>query len=72
MESVREILARLAEVLFVEGDHLVGSASRDDLIRVPAKEHTRPAAPHSEAEEQTEIKARLVQEAWISGGGFLY
>ena len=46
------------------------TVSCGELIRVLAAESTDD--PCTDAEALSEIKARLVQEAWISGRGFLY
>jgi len=48
----------------------LGTVSHGDLISVLPAQST--VDPCSDAEALSEIKARLVQEAWISGRGFLY
>jgi predicted transcriptional regulator len=48
----------------------LGTVSRGDLTSVLAAEST--VDPCTDAQALSEIKARLVQEAWISGRGFLY
>lgn len=48
------------------------SISPSGLTKEPAKDPSRPDAPRTNAEVLSEIKARLVQEALISGRGFLY
>jgi hypothetical protein len=64
--------ARLIDILVVHNDGLVGDGSRADLISVLAKEQVRPLDAPTDAEALSEIKARVVQEVWISGRGFLY
>ena len=48
----------------------LGTVSRSDLTSILAAEST--VDPCTDAEALSEIKARLVQETWISGRGFLY
>jgi hypothetical protein len=48
----------------------LGTVSRGDLISVLTAESAVDQC--ADAEALSEIKARLVQEAWISGRGFLY
>jgi len=53
-------------------DHTLASISPSDLTKEPAKDPSRPDAPRTNGEVLFEVKLRLVQEALISGRGFLY
>ena len=71
MECIRGFVARIKAFLAGEDDGLVGDASRGDLISVLANDSNHSFDARTDAEVLSEIRARLQQEAWISGRGFL-
>jgi hypothetical protein len=72
MISMTAFQAWLTEIFVMQHDGLVRGGSRGDLISVLAKESPDAINARTDAEMMSEIKARLQQEAWISGRGFLY
>jgi hypothetical protein len=72
MESIGEFCARFKRVLVVENDRPAGGPSHGELLGVSAKESTDAVDARADAGMMSDIKARLVLEAWISGRGFLY
>ena len=63
---------RLTGILAGENNGLVGGVSRGDHASVLAKEAAHPVETRTDADVLSEIKARLQQDAWISGRGCLY
>ncbi len=72
MISMAAFQAWLTEIFVTQHDEPVRGGSRRDLNSVLAKEPPDAVNARTDAELMSEIKARLQQEAWISGRGFLY
>jgi len=71
MIGIAAFLAWIREMFVMHRDGWVRGESRANLISVLAKESPDAVNAGTDA-EMSEIKARLQQEAWISGRGFLY
>jgi hypothetical protein len=72
MESIEVLFTRFTEVFVAENDGPVVGVSPSIPISFLGRETTRPVDSPTDAAVLSEIKARLVQDGWISGRGFLY